>query len=106
MKSGDQCRHRGNSVAPHQPVSDTDSADPQCGPSGLEPAAHWHLADPQPGPSGLEPTTLQDQTDPLPHPFSITPMDCDEKPADPEPAEGGSSCFLHLCLVTLLSMSI
>uniref|UniRef100_A0A8C2D6M6 non-specific serine/threonine protein kinase n=1 Tax=Cyprinus carpio TaxID=7962 RepID=A0A8C2D6M6_CYPCA len=87
MKSSDQCRHRGNSVAPYQPVSDTDSADPQCGPSGLEPAAHWHLADPQPGPSGLEPTTLQDQTDPLPHPSSITPMDCDEKPADPEPAE-------------------
>lgn len=99
-------------MVPHQSVSDTDSADPQCGPSGLEPAAHWHLADPQPGPSGLEPTALQEQTDPPPRPSSVTPVNCDEEPADPEPAEGGStvililSCFSHLCLVTLLSMFI
>ncbi len=99
-------------MAPLQPVSDTDSAVPQCGPSGLKPATRWHLADPQPGPSSLEPTTLQDQTDPPPRLSSITPMNCDEKPSDPEPTEGGStvililSCFSHLCLVTLLSMFI
>ncbi|XP_016369144.1 serine/threonine-protein kinase pim-2-like [Sinocyclocheilus rhinocerous] len=87
VKSTNQCRRQGSKVALHQPVSDTDSADPQCGPYGLEPAAHWHLADLQPGPSGLEPTTLQDQTDPPPRPSSVTPMNCDEKPADPEPAE-------------------
>ncbi|XP_026054896.1 serine/threonine-protein kinase pim-2-like isoform X2 [Carassius auratus] len=87
VKSGDKCRRGGNSVVPHQSVSDTDSADPQCGPSGLEPAAHWHLADPQPGPSGLEPTALQEQSDPPPRPSSVTPVNCDEEPADPEPAE-------------------
>ncbi|XP_026054898.1 cyclin-dependent kinase 12-like isoform X2 [Carassius auratus] len=87
VKSGDKCRRGGNSVVPHQSVSDTDSADPQCGLSGLKPAAHWHLADPQPGPSGLEPTALQEQTDPPPRPSSVTPVNCDEEPADPEPAE-------------------
>ncbi len=84
-------------MAPLQPVSDTDSADPQCGPSGLEPATRWYLADPQPGSSGLEPTTLHDQIDPPPHPFSVTPMNCDEKPA-----EGGSTVILIL-FFTLVS---
>ncbi|XP_043081283.1 uncharacterized protein LOC122329142 [Puntigrus tetrazona] len=78
---------RGNKTAPPQLVTDTDSADLQCGPSDLEPAAHCHPADPQPGPSGLEPITLQDQPDPLPCLSSITPIDCDENPADPKPAE-------------------
>ncbi|KAK2885902.1 hypothetical protein Q8A67_016739 [Cirrhinus molitorella] len=87
VKSANQCRRRGNKVAPLQPVSDTDSADPQCGPSGLESTAPWHVADPQPDPSSLEPTTIQDQTDPPPDPFSVTSTNCDENPSDPELAE-------------------
>ncbi|KAL1249609.1 hypothetical protein QQF64_020614 [Cirrhinus molitorella] len=82
VKSACQCRRRGNKVAPLQPVSDTDSSDPQCGPSGLEPSVCGHLADPQPDPS-----CLHDNTDPPLGLSSVTPTNCDEKPADPEPAE-------------------
>ncbi|KAL0159118.1 hypothetical protein M9458_047194, partial [Cirrhinus mrigala] len=76
-----------NKVAPLQPASETDVADPQCGPSGLEPTAPSQIADPQPGPSDLEPTSIQDHTEPQPGPSSVTPTNCDENPADPEPAE-------------------
>ncbi|RXN28274.1 serine threonine- kinase pim-2-like protein [Labeo rohita] len=87
VKTANQCRRRGNKVAPLQPVSDMDVADPQCGPSGLEPTAPSLVADPQPGPSSLEPTSVQDHAEPQPGPSSVTPTNCDENLADPEPAE-------------------
>ncbi|XP_016423912.1 serine/threonine-protein kinase pim-2-like [Sinocyclocheilus rhinocerous] len=98
VKSTNQCRRKGNKVVPLQPVSDTDSADSQCGPSGLESTALWHLVDPQPDPSGLEPTTLQDQTDLLPGPSSVTLTNWDPNPADPEPAEEWVYCHFNSVL--------
>lgn len=89
FKSDNQCQHRSNRVAPLQPVCDTDSADPQ------------------PGPSGLQPTALQDQTDSQPGRSSVKPTSCDANPDDPEAAEGRSTVILILyCFFSHLSVGI
>lgn len=46
-------KRRGNNKSDLQPPLDTDSPDPQPGPSHLESVTHQGHTDPQPGPSGI-----------------------------------------------------
>lgn len=81
-------KRRGNKEADLQPPFDTDSPDPQ------------------PGPSHLESATQQDHTDPQPGPSGISQRICVPNP------EGGSgvilclSCFITLCQLILLSVFV
>lgn len=78
-------------MAPVQP--ETDPADPL---SPLESAALWDPADPQPGPSSIEPPAHCDSDLTRPNPVpgeSGLKMTSDTDPADPEPADSRSSYY-------------
>uniref|UniRef100_A0A8C1VJJ5 non-specific serine/threonine protein kinase n=1 Tax=Cyprinus carpio TaxID=7962 RepID=A0A8C1VJJ5_CYPCA len=78
VKSAIQCRHQGNKVTPHQPVSDTDSADPpedpQSGSSDPDQDPDASKMTAVVAPSGLVPAGLQDPADPLPGPSTLDPV--------------------------------
>uniref|UniRef100_A0A8C2H7A4 non-specific serine/threonine protein kinase n=1 Tax=Cyprinus carpio TaxID=7962 RepID=A0A8C2H7A4_CYPCA len=78
VKSAIQCRHQGNKVTPHQPVSDTDSADPpedpQSGSSDPDQDPDASKMTAVVAPSGLVSAGLQDPADPLPGPSTLDPV--------------------------------